>query len=272
MSGDAHSDLDAAITEVDRVRALLGRIADRQVRRGEDRDYLKSVAFTWFRSRRASIAEVLTDDMLRPLDSSYQSILDATDKLSAKSTYLDAAKAAKADLVAARRAILVAAIAPPPRTPETTPDFSPLASDQTMRAILARRWNECQMCVAAGAPLAATVMMGGLLEALFVARANRLTDKSALVGAAAAPKDKTTGKALPYQQWMLAAYISVGHELQWISRSAKDVAVVLRDYRNYIHPEKERSHNVVLQIEDARNMWDVSKMLSRELLSMKGKT
>jgi len=44
----------------------------------------------------------------------------------------------------------------------------------------------------------------------------------------------------------LAAYLDVGHELKWITRSGKDVGVVLRDYRNYVHPEKERAHAVVL--------------------------
>ena len=36
-----------------------------------------------------------------------------------------------------------------------------------MRGILGRRWEECRKCIAADAPLAAVVMMGGLLEALF---------------------------------------------------------------------------------------------------------
>jgi hypothetical protein len=69
---------------------------------------------------------------------------------------------------------------------------------------------------------------------------------------------------------MLASYIDVGHDLKWISRSAKDVAAILRDYRNYIHPEKERSHGVVLTADDATMLWEVTKSLSRELLAMKG--
>jgi hypothetical protein len=111
----------------------------------------------------------------------------------------------------------------------------------------------------------------GLLEALFVARANRLSDKSVLFKAAGAPLDKQTKKPLALQNWMLASYIAVGHELQWISKSGKDVAGVLREYRNYIHPEKERSHGVVLEIDDARMLWEVTKTLSRELLALKGK-
>jgi hypothetical protein len=50
------------------------------------------------------------------------------------------------------------------------------------------------------------------------------------------------------------------------------VAVILRDYRNYIHPEKERSHSVALSPDDAAMFWEVTKTLSRELLAMKGET
>jgi hypothetical protein len=55
-------------------------------------------------------------------------------------------------------------------------------------------------------------MMGGLLEALFVARANKLSDKGALVNAVSAPEDKSTGKTLNYQEWMLDSYIKVARE------------------------------------------------------------
>jgi hypothetical protein len=87
-----------------------------------------------------------------------------------------------------------------------------------------------------------------------------------------APIDGKTKKPLDLRHWTLAPYIDVGRDLKWISRSAKDIAVVLRDYRNYVHPEKERSHGVVLSPDDARMLWEVTKGLARELLAMKGVT
>ena len=159
---------------------------------------------------------------------------------------------------------------PAPRaSADGAPDFAPLAGDVTMRTILTRRWEECQRCIAASAPLAATVMMGGLLEALFVARANLLTDKRPLFTAKCTPVDGKTKKALPLSQWTLRPYIDVGHELKWISSSGKDVAAVLRDYRNYVHPEKERTHGVELTEGDARMFWDLTKHLARQLLSVR---
>jgi hypothetical protein len=134
-----------------------------------------------------------------------------------------------------------------------------------MRAILERRWIECTKCVAVKAHLASIVMMGGLLEALFVARANQLPDKSVLVRAPSAPTK--AGKAAPLDEWMLKNYITVGHDLGWITRSARDVAGVLGEYRNYVHPEKERRHKVTLSEEDSVMLWGVTKNLVTQLFA-----
>ena len=55
-------------------------------------------------------------------------------------------------------------------------------------------------------------------------------------------------------------------QLKWITESAKDVADVLKEYRNYIHPEKERRHGVVLALNDSSMFWQVTKALVRQLL------
>jgi predicted XRE-type DNA-binding protein len=92
-------------------------------------------------------------------------------------------------------------------------------------------------------------MLGGLLEALFLARINRLTSLAPLFTAAAAPKDKA-GKPRPLKEWGLKDYLDVEKELGWIRQSAKHVGQVLRDDRNYIHPEKELSHGITVVAED----------------------
>jgi len=267
---DHHEVIDAAIAEIDRVRKLLSKIKVRQIRNSEHRDVLKATALSWFRNHRGHLVHAIPSNVLAAIDGPYRSILDATERDSARGTYTTAAKEAKLALVKARTEVLVAV--PVQRTTEATPDFSTLASDPEMQAILARRWEECARCLTASAPLAATVMMGGLLEALFVSRANKLSNKAILFASTSAPIDPKTKKPLDLRQWTLAPYIDVGHDLKWISRSAKDIAVILRDYRNYVHPEKERSHGVVLSLDDATMFWEVTKTLSRELLSMKGAT
>jgi hypothetical protein len=135
-----------------------------------------------------------------------------------------------------------------------------------MRQILENRWKECQKCLSAEAALAATVMMGGLLEALFLAKINSLTDKAPVFKTAKAPKDKASGNPLQLKDGGLKDYIDVSHELKWITVSAKGVSEVIRDYRNYVHPNKELSHNIDISQDDAKLFWEISKQLARQIL------
>ena len=266
--GDPYAELDDLVREVDKALNVLKKIRTAQVRNAEHRDFFRSTALSWFQRRRSAVSQDIPADVIDAIDIPYRTILNATDKHSSKNTYFSATKLAKETLVEARTRALVPQLTA--RTADVAPSFAPLATDPIMQSILERRWDECRRCIEAGAPLAATVMMGGLLEALLVARANKLSDKSKLFKATATPIDPRTKKPLDLRQWMLGPYIDVGHELKWISNSARNVAVILRDYRNYIHPEKERSHSVTLSSDDAAMFWEVTKNLSRELLAMKG--
>ena len=262
--------IETSLREVEQARQRVARIRVRQIAAATERDYLKSVAYSWFRSHRPALGTTIPEQAFEHVDAALKSVLDATARSSLKTTYLHALKSAKAALAGLRTAALV-----PPHAatgaPEQPPDFTALVSDPIMKSILQRRWDECQRCIGASAPLAATVMMGGLLEALFVARANLMTNKAALFRAKSAPINRRTKKPLALPEWTLRPYIDVGAELGWISSSGKDVAAVLRDYRNYIHPEKERSHGVVLNEHDSDMFWDVTKNLVRQLLASSGK-
>jgi hypothetical protein len=134
-----------------------------------------------------------------------------------------------------------------------------------MHAILLARWVECAACLKAEAPLAATVMMGGLLEALLLARINRENDKEFIFKARSAPKDGQ-GKTKQLKDWMLSDYIRVVHEVKWVSVSVKDVGEVLRDYRNFIHPYKQFTHGVHLTPDDAMLFWELSKTIARQVI------
>ncbi len=108
-------------------------------------------------------------------------------------------------------------------------------------------------------------MVGGLLEGLLLARINRESNKAPIFTAAASPRDKQNNP-LSLRDWTLQDFIGVAHELKWITVAAKDVGVVLRDYRNYIHPQKELSHGVSLTTPDAQILWEIGKSISRQLL------
>ncbi len=265
MSAPADA-VDACLREVDQARARVSRLKAKQVTNAGDRDYLKSVAYAWFRSHRPPLVALVGEDQLEPVDLQLKAVLDATVRASARTTYVAALKNAKTALASLRSAALIPS-PPASSASDMPPNFGALGADPTMKAILERRWGECQICLRAGAPMAATVMMGGLLEALFVARANLMPNKGPLFRAKSAPLDSKTKKPLALPDWTLRPYIDVGAELGWISRSGKDVAAVLRDYRNYIHPEKERAHAVSLSDQDSAMFWEVTKGITQQLLA-----
>jgi hypothetical protein len=262
-----HEAIDEAINEATAARARVKKVKSKQVRGVDDIAMLKATAQTWFHTHRPVVAADARHVELAAVDDNYTELLNATAKYAAKTTYLTILKSAKSALIALRAETLVAtAPAPTANTDDLAPDFSPLAGNQEMRDILTRRWHECSKCVKAEAHLAGIVMMGGLLEALFVARANKMLNKSPLTSAASAPKDKATGKTTNYQDWMLDSYIKVGRELNWITESAKDVADKLKEYRNFVHPAKELRYGITLGFNDSSMFWQVTKALTRQLL------
>jgi hypothetical protein len=260
---DATSALDAAIGDVDRLLRVLKKDKARQVRSTDECALSKATASAWFKGHRAHVEPALSD--LNTVDEAFRVILESSDRHGARSKYLSTLKALKADLIRLRSESLQARPAKV-ATNDQPPDFSPLIADPVMQRILISRWNECLLCLSAEAALAATVMMGGLLEALLLARINREKDKSAIFTAKAAPKNPKAKTVKPLSEWMLNDFIQVLSELGWITVSATAVGAVLRDYRNYIHPQKQLSHNIHLQPDDASLFWEVTKNIARQVI------
>jgi hypothetical protein len=262
----AHDALEAAIADVERLRRTLRRSSSPQVRSADEQALAKATALAWFNNHRAPVAQRLSQDDLAETDEEYKALLNATSRAAARTTYDANLGRIRTHLIASRGTVLMppppAAIAP---TTDAPPSFARLVADPAMQSILARRWVECARCLAAPAPLAATVMMGGLLEGLLLAKINSQPNTAPVFRATAAPKDRKTGNALQLSDWTLKNYIDVAHELKWISQSARDIGNVLRDYRNYVHPQKELSHGVALSDSDATLLWEVAKNISRQL-------
>ncbi|MEQ1852553.1 MAG: hypothetical protein ABMA01_13295 [Chthoniobacteraceae bacterium] len=267
--------VELAITEVTKARASIRKKKTKQVSSVDEIDLLKSVSFAWFQTHRPVVTGHGSSPDLAVVDSAYRAIMDATGRHTTRSKYSDSLDHAKKSLVAVRGFVATNLTASSSvgaaHTSDAPPNFAPLASDTNMQAILQRRWNEVQRCVGSGSYLAATVMMGGLLESLLLARINGSPDKSRVFTAKSAPLDKT-GKPLPLSDWKLVKMVDVAHELNWVTKSAKDVGNVLRDFRNYIHPHKEYTDGVVILEEDARMFWEVTKSISRHVLASVGKT
>ena len=263
---DIHEALNSAIEEITRANGVMGRQKSQQVKSQEEKNYLKSVVYSWKRTYSPIVTTRISESDLLEVESQYTLILEATSKNAARSTYFTALKKVKEVLIRLRSNIFVSQSSI--QTLDVAPDFTPLVADQAMKDILVGRWEECRKCLNADANLAATVMMGGLLEALFVARANKMADKGPLFRVKSTPRDPKTKKPMALKEWTLSPYIDVGYELGWIRKPGRDVATILRDYRNYIHPEKERSHGISLKKEDSIMFWEITKSLVRQLLTI----
>jgi hypothetical protein len=264
---NADESIYAAIQEVQRLRTRTNNKKSAQVR-GSERDIIRATVLAWFNNHRKVLTAVFTKADLAKIDKLYQWVFEASHKSSLRSSYLDVLKEIADSLVEFRSSNVIrlseASLAPP--TSDVPPDFSSVVSDDLMNKILKDRWSEIASCVTAKAPLAATVMMGGLLEGILYARIEKLPEKKAVFTAATAPKDRA-GKTHPLKEWTLQNYIDVAHELGWITQTVHDITDVVRDYRNFIHPHKQHSEKMFVSPEDAKILWEISKSIARQTLT-----
>jgi hypothetical protein len=268
---EAQDAIESALKESQRLRKVLLKDSSKQVRSDDEKQVAKATAQSWFHSHRATVAAVLDDSSVKAIDEQFKLLIAATNRGTLRTKYISALKQIEKLLgqLQADRVVELAShrTAAAPATTDAAPNFSTLVSDAKMQTILVSRWEECVKCVNVGASLAATVMMGGLLEGLLLAKINQLSDKSAVFKAASAPKDKA-GAALKLNEWGLKNYMDVAYELNWISKTAKDIGEVVRDYRNYIHPQKEYSHGISISSDDARMLWEVAKTVTVQILKL----
>ena len=264
---NADESIYAAIQEVQRLRTITKKKKSPQVR-GSERDIIRATVLAWFNNHRKQLTWLFTKADLAEIDKLYQWTFEASHKSSLRSSYLDVLKQIADSLVEFRSSNVIrlseASLAPP--TSDVPPDFSSVVSDDLMKRILEDRWAEIASCVAAKAPLAATVMMGGLLEGILYARVKSLADKKPVFTAAAAPKDKL-GKTHDLRDWKLQNYIDVAHELGWITQTVQSISDIVRDYRNFIHPQKQHSEEMFVSPEDAKILWEISKSIARQTMA-----
>jgi hypothetical protein len=123
----------------------------------------------------------------------------------------------------------------PRRTLVKAPDVSKLTIVlPDLDSIIQERWLEAQKCQYAGAFTAAVIMMGSILEALLLARAQLQPSRAHQSGSA--PKDRKTGRNLALENWTLNCLIDVAVDLRWLKADRGRFGHALRDSRNVVHP------------------------------------
>jgi len=121
--------------------------------------------------------------------------------------------------------------------PLPPPDFLALKIDSNLGQILANRWQEVQRCVDCESYLAATILMGSLLEGILLSVVCQYPKEANL--SLVAPKDSENNRVLKFYEWTLAQMIDVAHDLRWIDLDVKKFSHSLRGFRNFIHPHQQ---------------------------------
>jgi len=125
----------------------------------------------------------------------------------------------------------------PELKPLPPPDFLNLKLEPGLGEILSDRWNQAQKCLNVEAYLAATIIMGSMLEGVLLAVLQRFPHEANKCKAA--PHDAQTGNVRYFAEWTLSDMINVAHEAGWLDLDVKKFSHALREFRNLIHPYQQ---------------------------------
>jgi len=263
----AHTGLfDSAIQEVDKLKKHLAKQGVLQIRSVADCELIRAYSLAWSHTHRANALSIVSSEQISKADSLYAKLSTATYKATGKTVYLALLKEIREELLLVQGWSFVSGGM---GTDLKMPDISKLVQNPEMASLLQRRMQEVLDAIDKS-PLTATIMMGAVLEALFLARINILADKKALFALKATPKDKN-GKPHELKEWGLNDFIEISHEMGWIRKPLKDISTVLRDYRNIIHPVKELSlmremkTDILVNDSDTKMFWRVFFELSEQI-------
>lgn len=224
----------------------------------------------WFQKFQKFFTQVnIKTEVYDKINSNYTLLNKWSYSATSKSKYLLLTKELKGNLVKLQTEIITnpnATINQRDNNDENINSLQKLVHDAEMQQIIYCRYKEIKNCVRI-APLAATVMMGGLLEALFLARINKLPDKRIIFKQATTPIDQKTKKPKNLSEWTLSNFIDISFTMGWVRRAAKDVGVNIMEYRNLIHPEKQLRLKISLEPEDSQMFWVIFNELIKQIIN-----
>jgi len=130
--------------------------------------------------------------------------------------------------------------------------------------VINERWREAQKCQHIKAYTAAIILMGSVLEALLLCRAN--SSPSEAYQSSKAPKGKN-GKTPAIQDWNLNTLIEVAVERKWIKTDRGKFAHALRESRNIVHPWVHASTQANFDEATCQASWVVLRASVSDLLA-----
>lgn len=122
--------------------------------------------------------------------------------------------------------------------------------------VIKSRIDEIGKGLNATMPLAVIILSGSTLEGILL---NLTKHNQELFNKAnSTPKDKN-GKVKPYSLWTLQNYIDVAYELGFLLEDTRAFSHVLRNFRNYIHPNAQINQRFIPDIHTAELCFQVLK-------------
>ena len=164
---------------------------------------------------------------------------------------------------AKRRFVAVAGMKLARPLARTCPDFTKLVTDPNLASILEGRWREANLAYGVGAYISAVIQLGSILEGVLLAKAE--ANRRVAMTSSSAPTDKKTGATLPLDQWKLASLIAVAHAVGWLGKDVKDFSIALREYRNFVHPNVQRTQRFDPDVGTCDVAWAVTSAALADL-------
>jgi hypothetical protein len=143
-----------------------------------------------------------------------------------------------------------------------TPDFSTVVHDHALAELLQERWKEANSCIENKSYLAATILMGSLLEGLLLAKV--MADTKTANASPAVPKN-SEGKPRPFHEWGLGNLLDIAYSCGWLRKNVHDISLPLRDYRNIIHPWHQLADGICPDENSCKVSWEAVRAVIAEL-------
>lgn len=145
------------------------------------------------------------------------------------------------------------------------PDYSKITQIMPgLQQVIDGRWKEAQRCQHVQAYTGAIILMGSVLEALLLCRANTSPDQA--YQSSKAPKDRQ-GRVPAIQDWNLNALIEVAVDCGWLKTDRGKFSHALRESRNVVHPWVHVTTRANFDESTCVTSWEVLKASVQDMIS-----
>lgn len=142
-------------------------------------------------------------------------------------------------------------------------NISDININDNLKNIINNRLKEIELCINNNIYLSAIILIGSTLEGILLNIA--LVNIKNFNKANSAPKSKDK-KTLPLDKWTLSNLIDVAYELGFLDKDVKEFSHILRNFRNYIHPNHQLQCNFSPDEDTTKICWQVLRAAVTDII------